>query len=193
MDKMLSCYSVKGKRTAVLTLNEDVVDMISISVKRAKVNHILMVALATGEIRMYKENKMFYTFTVEKPVMALRFGAYGREQSSLVIVHGKGALTFKILKRLADFDGSSLSHGLNPSGAPAEQDIPLAIPKKTKLYVEQTQRERELSGEIHRAFQKDLCRLRLDTARAYVKTLTDCNLMVRVIIGIVVIYFAPSI
>ncbi|CAM9579181.1 unnamed protein product, partial [Laminaria digitata] len=47
------------------------------------------------------------------------------------------------------------------------------IPKKTKLYVEQTQREKLQAGEIHRAFQKDLCRLRLTAARAYVGTITD--------------------
>jgi len=58
-------------------------------------------------------------------------------------------------------------------GPPPEQDIPLAVPKKTKLYVEQTQREREMAPEIHRRFQRDLCKLRLTTARAYVKTLTD--------------------
>lgn len=53
------------------------------------------------------------------------------------------------------------------------QDIPLNIPKKTKLYVEQTQREREQAIDMHRIFQRDLCKLRLSTARAYVRVLTD--------------------
>lgn len=39
--------------------------------------------------------------------------------------------------------------------------------------MEQTQREKLQGGEIHRAFQKDLCRLRLTAARAYVSTITD--------------------
>ncbi|CAM9559362.1 unnamed protein product, partial [Sphacelaria rigidula] len=47
------------------------------------------------------------------------------------------------------------------------------VPKKTKLYVEQTQREKDQSGDIHRAFQQDLCKLRLTAARAYVDTITD--------------------
>lgn len=177
MDKLLSCYTLKGKRTSTIVLNEDVSDLACISVKRAKTNYLLLVALASGEIRMYKESKIFHTFSVEAPVMALRFGSYGREANSLVVVHGKGALTFKILKRLADLDSG------NGSSVPAEQEIPLAIPKKTKLYVEQTQRERELSADIHRAFQKDLCKLRLETARAYVKTLTDGRMLVRFSLG----------
>lgn len=52
-------------------------------------------------------------------------------------------------------------------------DIPLNIPKKTKLYVEQTQRERDHATEMHRHFQRDLCKLRLTTARAYVKIIKD--------------------
>ena len=51
--------------------------------------------------------------------------------------------------------------------------MPLSIPKKTVLYVQQTQREREQATEMHRAFQRDLCKLRLSTARAYVKMITD--------------------
>ena len=48
----------------------------------------------------------------------------------------------------------------------AEQDVPLNIPKKTRVYVEQTKREREKASEMHRGFQRDLCKLRLSTARA---------------------------
>jgi len=73
-----------------------------------------------------------------------------------------------MLQRLADLDNSS-----HAPGPPAEQDVPLSIPKKTKLYVEQTQREREQATEMHRVFQRDLCKLRLSTARAYVKIITD--------------------
>ncbi len=47
------------------------------------------------------------------------------------------------------------------------------MPKKTKLYVEQTQRERDQATEMHRLFQRDLCKLRLTTARSYVKVITD--------------------
>lgn len=59
------------------------------------------------------------------------------------------------------------------TGPPPEQDVPLQVPKKTRLYVEQTQREREHAVDMHRTFQRDLCKLRLSAARAYVKVLTD--------------------
>jgi Bardet-Biedl syndrome 1 protein len=74
----------------------------------------------------------------------------------------------QILPRTANLDVSSAA-----AGPPPEQDIPLQIPKKTRLYVEQTQREREQAVDMHCIFQRDLCKLRLSTARAYVKVLTD--------------------
>ena len=45
------------------------------------------------------------------------------------------------------------------------------IPKKTKLFVEQSARERETSTLMHRVFQHDLYLLRLNTARSFVRSL----------------------
>ena len=47
----------------------------------------------------------------------------------------------------------------------------LNIPKKTKLFVEQSSRERENGTLMHRVFQHDLFLLRLNTARAFVRAL----------------------
>lgn len=99
---------------------------------------------------------------------AMRFGTYAREANTLATISRSGALTFKMTKRTANFKAPEAA-----SGPPPEQDIPLAVPKKTKLYVEQTQRERDQAVEMHRIFQRDLCRLRLNTARAFVKTIAD--------------------
>ena len=99
---------------------------------------------------------------------ALKFGSYGREEGALAIGFKDGGLSLKMLPRLADLNATG-----EPPGPPPEQDIPLQVPKKTKLYVEQTQRERDHATEMHRIFQRDLCKLRLDTARSYVKIITD--------------------
>ncbi|KAM9133632.1 BBSome complex member BBS1 isoform 3-T3 [Pangshura tecta] len=56
-------------------------------------------------------------------------------------------------------------------GPPVAQSIRLSVPKKTRLYVDQTLRERENAVAMHRVFQMDLYRLRLMAARAYVKAL----------------------
>ena len=56
-----------------------------------------------------------------------------------------GALIVKVLKRTATFD-SKLSA---VAGPPAAQNIKLDVPKKTKLFLDQTVRERDAgSGKI---------------------------------------------
>ena len=52
-----------------------------------------------------------------------------------------------------------------------QQAEKLNIPKKTKLFVEQSTREREHGTLMHRVFQHDLFLLRLNTARSFVRAL----------------------
>jgi Bardet-Biedl syndrome 1 protein len=54
-----------------------------------------------------------------------------------IVIHDRGSLTIKMLKRNASLEGTATG------GTAPEQEIPLKIPKKTKLFVEQAQRERE--------------------------------------------------
>lgn len=171
MDRSVTCYSAKGKRLKGMYLAQDIAEMTIMSLKKAQINHLLLIALTSGEIGLYRELTCIHSFKVDSPILTMIYGLYGREENSLIIVHGNGALTIKMWRRTAEIDSLSFS-----AGPPPEQDIPLPVPKKTKLYVEQTAREREKGSEIHRAFQRDLCKLRLTTARAYVKTLTDGTL-----------------
>ena len=155
---------------------------------------LLLLALSSGEVQLFYESALVNSFSVEPPITAMRFGQYGREDSTLIIVHGRGSLTIKIWRRNAAIDSLG-----SATGPPPEQDIPLPIPKKTKLYLEQvrlmgdtlkklarrnyssydvcvvrqTAREIEQAADMHRAFQRDLVRLRLETTRAYVKSLSD--------------------
>ena len=78
---MYACY--RGKRTATISLTDDVTDMCVISLKKSKVTHALLVGLASGDVRLYQGSTMLHSFSVEKPVIALRFGFYGQEVSGL--------------------------------------------------------------------------------------------------------------
>ena len=89
MEKTVTCYSNRGKRLKGIVLTEDVAEMCVMSLKRSKVNYVLFVALATGEICMYKDLAVVYSFKVDKPVTAIACGTYGREENSLAIVHGQ--------------------------------------------------------------------------------------------------------
>ncbi|KAJ1632773.1 bardet-Biedl syndrome 1 family protein [Pavlovales sp. CCMP2436] len=168
MGSVVHAYHIKGKKSYSLYQPAPVAAIEVLTLQRVRSAKALLVSLHNGEVRLYSEKTVVATLHVDDPAVGMRFGAYGREEAALALVGKAGTLVIKMLQRTANLDASSA-----PPGPPSEQDIPLAIPKKTKLYVEQTQREREQATEMHRIFQRDLCKLRLNTARAYVKVLTD--------------------
>jgi Bardet-Biedl syndrome 1 protein len=177
IDSKVTAYQPKGKKAFTLPMPAPVTAMVRMLVKRDRTSDCVAVALEGGEVRVYNGSALVASLQTADTVVAMRFGQYGREANTLVLVGRAGSLTFKMLKRTASFEPPSLAPGaatLAPASAGApEQDMPLAVPKKTRLYLEQTQRERDSSGEMYRVFQRDLVRLRLSTARAYAKVLSD--------------------
>eukprot|EP00276_Gloeochaete_wittrockiana_P008473 CAMPEP_0184664068 /NCGR_PEP_ID=MMETSP0308-20130426/51076_1 /TAXON_ID=38269 /ORGANISM="Gloeochaete witrockiana, Strain SAG 46.84" /LENGTH=592 /DNA_ID=CAMNT_0027107225 /DNA_START=108 /DNA_END=1886 /DNA_ORIENTATION=+ len=168
MGNVIHSFHIKGKKNFSIYLPSPITNMELLSLQKSRNLRAVLVSLQNGEIRIYNEKHLVSNLQTRDVITGLRFGRYGREDSTLVIAFKSGALSIKMLPRLA-----SLEVAPGPAGPPPEQDIPLNIPKKTKLYVELTQRERDQAVEMHRIFQRDLCKLRLSTARAYVKVLTD--------------------
>lgn len=103
---------------------------------------------------------------VSDPVASMAFGRFGREDNCLVTVHESGALTVRILPRRVSL------HEPPPSGPPPEQDIPLAVPRKTRLFLNFAEREKKDPAGMHAQFMKDLMRSRLTSARSYVRCIT---------------------
>ena len=122
--------------------------------------------LANCEVHLYRDKNLVSTIKSPDVVTGLRFGRYGREDGALVMTTKGGGLAVKILKRTAAFDERDAA-----PGPPPAQSVRLNVPKKTKLYVDQTLREREHATAMHRAFQMDLSRVRLAAAQAYVRAL----------------------
>ena len=162
-DKCVHSFNFKGKKNFSIHMPAAITNIQSVSVKQQRVVECYAVALENLKVRLYCEKNLAATFDVDSPVTALRFGSFGREDHTLLCATKQGSLHIKMLRRDADITENS------KGGAPPEQDIPLNVPKKTKLYVEQTQREREHAIDMHRVFQRDLCKLRLTAARSYVK------------------------
>jgi len=168
MSSVIHAFTLRGKKAYSIYLPDPISCMELLALSKTRVAKAMLVGMSSGEIRLYAEKHLVASLRINEPITAMRFGSYGREEGALAVVGASGSLSIKMLQRTAKFDAASGS-----SGPPPEQDVPLSIPKKTKLYVEQTQREREQATEMHRAFQRDLCKLRLSTARAYVKMITD--------------------
>ncbi len=102
-------------------------------------------------------------------VIGLQFGPYGRERSCLMTTFASGAVGCKILSRTS-----------NPSTAPemkvadSESDV-IQIPKKSKTFLDQVQYERKNAVEMHKIFQRDLFKLRITTARTFIRMITKMD------------------
>eukprot|EP00350_Pseudokeronopsis_sp_OXSARD2_P012922 CAMPEP_0170561350 /NCGR_PEP_ID=MMETSP0211-20121228/54229_1 /TAXON_ID=311385 /ORGANISM="Pseudokeronopsis sp., Strain OXSARD2" /LENGTH=147 /DNA_ID=CAMNT_0010876771 /DNA_START=915 /DNA_END=1358 /DNA_ORIENTATION=+ len=136
--------------------------------KRNQTVQAVIVALINREIRLYNEKNLISTIKSDEIVSGLAFGIFGREEGCLIMNYKTGWLTAKILQRQANLTSSTIK-----PGPPPEQDIPLNVPKKTKLFVDLTQRERENCVLMHKQFQMDLCKLRLKTASTYISMLSE--------------------
>ncbi|CAG2105820.1 unnamed protein product, partial [Medioppia subpectinata] len=167
MNQMLSTFTTKGncmwsvEQPAIITAIE------AIDVERQSLK-LIAVALDCKQIHLYQDRHKVDILDTDDIVVAMKYGRFGREDSTLVMVSRNGALTIKILKRTAKFAIREFveapQHTLTSK---------LNIPKKTKLFVDQTMREREQSISIHRTFQHDLYRLKLIAARSYVKAIAS--------------------
>nr|CAD7442868.1 unnamed protein product [Timema bartmani] len=169
MDHSLHCYSKKGKKQWEVKLAAPVSTLTPLALPHVGTT-LVCVALLGGAVHFYSGRQLCDVITAPDTVSAMLFGRFGQEEHSLILVTVGGALLVKILKRTAHFVPQSSGPGLVPV-----QHIKMIIPKKTKLFVEQTMRERENTSIMHQTFQQDLLRLRLNTARSCVKALQSCS------------------
>jgi len=132
LDKGLHGFSLKGKRSWAHVLPSALQTLSNLDDRDG--GQLFLASLSNGDVRLYKDKQVLSTMKVPGGDMAtaMRFGKYAREEGTLLIVHQSGALGVKILSRKSDLSKTS-----EVAGPPPEQDVPLNVPKKTKLYVEQ--------------------------------------------------------
>ncbi|XP_037547229.1 Bardet-Biedl syndrome 1 protein [Nematolebias whitei] len=164
-NESLQGFTQKGKKLWKIILPAPITTMAAMDLPTRGFQGVL-VGLANCEVHLYRDKNLLSIIKTPDTVTSICFGRYGREDGTLIMTTKGGGLIVKILKRTAVFDDRD-----SAPGPPLAQSIRLNVPKKTKLYVDQTLRERENGLTMHRTFQMDLSRTRLAAARAYVKAL----------------------
>ena len=167
MDDTLSCYTSRGKKLWSTQLSSGITTMESIEIKTKGIKGVL-IALKNGEVRMYKDKVLVNMFELGEPVACMKFGRFGREDSTLILITESGKLFIKMLKRTASFDGKLIGDELKNT-----THAKLNLPKKTKLYTEQAIRERENAISIFQTFHRDLELTKLYTTRLYAKSISS--------------------
>ncbi|CAG0912671.1 unnamed protein product [Notodromas monacha] len=169
MDNSIRCYSLLGNILWHLTLSASILCSELIEVRQLDMTAVA-VGLSDGSVLVYKDKALVDSFKIHDGVSSMKFGRFGREDNTLVIVTRGGGLIVKMLRRQARLEPLDD----DTSAQVSQQSLKLNVPKKTKLFVDQTVKEREDPIGMHRAFQQDLYRLRLKTARAFVESLEKC-------------------
>ncbi|EFC46696.1 predicted protein [Naegleria gruberi] len=167
MNNSIHCYNTRGKKQYSIYLPSNIKDMEVLEMRGQRSVKCIIVAMENKELRIYNGKNLVNRIELFENIASLRYGIYGSEVNSLIISYRNGGLDFKVISRKASLESKS------KTGPPPEQEEPLDLPSKTFLYLEQTKREVDYCSEMHNVFQKDLARIRLHTARAYVKILTD--------------------
>uniref|UniRef100_A0A182QKI4 Uncharacterized protein n=1 Tax=Anopheles farauti TaxID=69004 RepID=A0A182QKI4_9DIPT len=173
MNQSLVCYSKKGKKLWTVKLPQPAVCMTPVSLPHLGIN-LVCVGLRGGLVQFYCQKKLVDQFYAPESVSALSFGRLGQEEHVLILVTVDGSLIVKILKRTAEFATTDNLYDLQPTTT-EEPPGQLQIPKKTKIFVEQTLREKEHAATIHNSFQSELWRMRLTTARATVDVISSAD------------------
>ncbi|XP_046658701.1 Bardet-Biedl syndrome 1 protein homolog [Homalodisca vitripennis] len=177
MDNTLQCYSLKGVKQWSVILPGSPVTLASVPLVHQAL-HLVAVAVTIdtgGCVLLYSGPQLMHSFITPQHVSALVFGRYGREEHALVSVSDGGALSVKLLKRTAQFGSGERQ----PTSQDKPHNIKLLVPKKSKLFVEQTLREREQFKEIHQRFHRDWLGLSVAASEAYVNALRNATVCQR--------------
>lgn len=138
VDQMLHCYSKNGSKIWSICLNNRITCICIVPLMYLSAS-LLAVGLRGGLIYLFKGRQKVDIIQVSDTPSALVFGQLGQEEHVLVVIALDGTINFKILKRTADFNFSKI----NTNAAPVPQTKPLPLPKRSKLFLEQSQRERQ--------------------------------------------------
>ncbi|XP_049866750.1 Bardet-Biedl syndrome 1 protein homolog [Pectinophora gossypiella] len=166
-DHTLACYGKKGKKQWSLSLEHRPISITLLPIMHLGVT-LIGVALASGHVHLYDGKAKRDSLFIRDVASVMKFGQLGQEEHVFIIITASGNLMLKILKRTADFNAHTA--GVDSSNTGVTQK-PWLIPKKSKLFLEQSVRERENAVGMHEVFQHELSRLRLVAA----KTLLDAH------------------
>ncbi|XP_073998178.1 Bardet-Biedl syndrome 1 [Rhodnius prolixus] len=170
MDHTLTCYNLKGRKYWSVTLPSHPLYMTDIPLVGFAL-HLLAVSLGNGNIHFYNGAHIVYVVTNQEPIYSMIFGKYGQEEHALITVTCNGALDIKLLRRTAQFKNEIV----NTQAAPKPHDIKFLVPKKSKLFLEQSLRERQKCREMHTWFHRSWMGLRVLTSEAYVNALYNSS------------------
>jgi Bardet-Biedl syndrome 1 protein len=98
MADALHCYTGKGAKQYTLYMPASILTLQLLPAATARQSKCVVVALSTGEVRVYNDKALVSLHSSSSPAVGLCAGRYAREDCSLISVTATGALDIKVRK-----------------------------------------------------------------------------------------------
>ncbi|VDM51690.1 unnamed protein product [Angiostrongylus costaricensis] len=141
-DHMLFFYSFAGKCLNSIAIGESINGLEPFRYAPKQFEGILV--LLENQIRLYTHLHLLDIIKTERSLSWMKFGQFGREEGALIVGTSDGGLFVKLFRRKA-----SLDERVDLAAPPKPYNIKLNIPKKSKIFIDQTMRERENVNQIN--------------------------------------------
>ena len=166
--KSYQSYTHGGNKSFSLLIPHNIITM---DLYDRKVESVFLTLIATKnkEVRIYREQKLVHIITFNENIFGMKTGRFGVTEDCVCFLTYSGALQVKAFAKDAPLSS------LNYVDEKEKNEVPLKVPKKTPLYLDMVEREKENCSEMQNVFQTDLLRMRYKAMDTYVKMLKIGN------------------
>ena len=129
---------------------------------------IVIIALKNKEVRFYNDKNLLIVMKVNDNIFGMKYGKYATTDDCLVLFTYSGSLIVKTFGKENRFSKLKYEEEKKEEGK-------IVIPKRTPLFLDLAEREKENSFNMQNTFQNDLLRIRYKAMDSYVKMLKIGN------------------
>ncbi|KAK6729924.1 hypothetical protein RB195_006773 [Necator americanus] len=159
-DHMLQFYSFGGKCLNAVSIGSPIKGLEPFHYAPKQFEGVLV--LLENQVRLYTHLNLLDIVKIERQLSWIKFGQFGREEGALILGTRDGGLVVKLFRRKA-----SLDERIDLAAPPKPYTIKLNIPKKSKIFIDQTVRERDNVNQINQTYQRDLFLIKYHATKAF--------------------------
>ena len=130
--------------------------------------NIIIIALKNKEVRFYNDKKLIIIMNVHDNIFGMKYGKFQMTEDCLVLSTYSGIIMIKNFGNDIKFSEIKYEEKKKEEGK-------ILVPKKSVLFLDLVEREKENSFNMQNIFQNDLLRIRYKAMDSYVKMLKIGN------------------
>ena len=160
-------YTLSGN--IVFKINQpSIITCMEIYYRKSEDLNIIIIALKNKEVRFYNDKKLIIIMNVHDNIFGMKYGKFQMTEDCLVLSTYSGIIMIKNFGNDIKFSEIKYEEKKKEEGK-------ILVPKKSVLFLDLVEREKENSFNMQNIFQNDLLRIRYKAMDSYVKMLKIGN------------------